>query len=149
MDICSAPPPKPNVFHGRDDSVTSLVEKAIDHSTRQAAANLGILGKWWVRQDVFGSDRNVGAPYYGAFWSTSILPLVRAARRCDRRRRGIEQAVRFPTSKDTLREIITHLESHSRTLLVLDNLETVWLVPDDRARSQLELFSAAWLRYRR
>ncbi|KAH7096623.1 hypothetical protein BKA62DRAFT_822090 [Auriculariales sp. MPI-PUGE-AT-0066] len=124
LDICSAPPPKPNVFHGRDDCVKSLVEKAIEHSTQQAAANL---------------DCDVGAPDCGTLWFTSVFlscePLIDVT--------GVGAALGklfdIPASKDILQGIITHLESHSRTLLVLDNLETVWLVPNDRARSQLEL----------
>ncbi|KAH7045375.1 hypothetical protein BKA62DRAFT_837884 [Auriculariales sp. MPI-PUGE-AT-0066] len=74
-----------------------------------------------------------------AFWSTSVFlscePLVDAT--------GVGAALRklfdIPTSNDILQGIISHLESHGRTLLVLDNLETVWLVPDHRARSQLKL----------
>ncbi|KAH7092748.1 P-loop containing nucleoside triphosphate hydrolase protein [Auriculariales sp. MPI-PUGE-AT-0066] len=139
MDICSAPPPKPNVFHGRDDSVTSLVEKAIDHSTRQAAANLGILGNGGLGKTSLAQivmwERPIMEHFGPRRFFLSCEPLVDAT--------GVGAALSklfdIPTSKDTLREMITHLESHSRTLLVLDNLETVWLVPDDRARSQLEL----------
>ncbi|KAH7093813.1 hypothetical protein BKA62DRAFT_834554 [Auriculariales sp. MPI-PUGE-AT-0066] len=101
LDVCSVPPPKPNVFHGRDDTVKSLVEKAIEHSTRQASANLGILGN-------------------GGLGKISLVQVVMWDR-----------------------PIVEHFGPRrfflSRTLLVLDNLETVWLVPDDRARSQLEL----------
>ncbi|KAH7097137.1 hypothetical protein BKA62DRAFT_833482 [Auriculariales sp. MPI-PUGE-AT-0066] len=139
LDVCSVPPPKPNVFHGRDDNVKSLVEKVIQHSTRQAAANLGILGNAGLGKTSLAQTVMWEHPIVEHFGSRrfflSCEPLIDAT--------GVGAALSklfdVPASKDKLHGIITHLESHGRTLLVLDNLETVWLVPDDRARSQLEL----------
>ncbi|KAH7098786.1 P-loop containing nucleoside triphosphate hydrolase protein [Auriculariales sp. MPI-PUGE-AT-0066] len=139
LDVCSVPPPKPDVFHGRDDSVKSLVEKVIEHSTQQAAANLGILGNGGLGKTSLAQTVMWERPIVERFgprrFFLSCEPLVDAT--------GVGAALGklfdVPASKDILQGIITHLESHSRTLLVLDNLETVWLVPDDRARSQLEL----------
>ncbi|KAH7101874.1 hypothetical protein BKA62DRAFT_158648, partial [Auriculariales sp. MPI-PUGE-AT-0066] len=139
LDVCSVPPPKPHVFHGRDDCVKSLVEKAIEHSTPQAAANLGILGNGGLGKTSLAQvvmwERLIVEHFGPRRFFLSCEPLVDAT--------GVGAALRklfdIPTSNDILQGIISHLESHGRTLLVLDNLETVWLVPDHRARSQLEL----------
>ncbi|KAH7092746.1 hypothetical protein BKA62DRAFT_663641 [Auriculariales sp. MPI-PUGE-AT-0066] len=138
LDVCSAPPPRPNVFHGRDDTVKSLVDLAIEHSTRQPSANLGILGNGGLGKTSLAQVVMWEGPIVEHFgprrFFLSCEPLVDAT--------GVGAALSklfdIPTSKDILREIITHLESHSRTLLVLDNLETVWLVPGYGDQIQLE-----------
>ncbi|KAH7091876.1 hypothetical protein BKA62DRAFT_834779 [Auriculariales sp. MPI-PUGE-AT-0066] len=43
------------------------------------------------------------------------------------------------TTNEPLQAIVSHLASQPHTILVLDNLETVWLVRDDIVRSQTEL----------
>ncbi|KAH7102003.1 P-loop containing nucleoside triphosphate hydrolase protein [Auriculariales sp. MPI-PUGE-AT-0066] len=139
LDICSVPPPKPNVFHGRDNSLKSLVDIVIPHSTQQAAANLAILGNGGLGKTSLAQavmwERVIVAHFGPRRFFISCEPLVDTAGVGA----GLGKLFDVPASKDILQGIITHLESHGRTLLVLDNIETVWLVPNDRARSQFEL----------
>ncbi|KAH7096626.1 hypothetical protein BKA62DRAFT_760499 [Auriculariales sp. MPI-PUGE-AT-0066] len=51
---------------------------------------------------------------------------------------GLSKLFGLPASGNPLEALLMHLASRSRTLLVLDNLETVWLVPDDRVARQVE-----------
>ncbi|KAH7098817.1 hypothetical protein BKA62DRAFT_711990 [Auriculariales sp. MPI-PUGE-AT-0066] len=139
LDVSSVPPPRPSVFHGRDDLVKSLVEQIIHQSTEQTAANVGIIGNGGIGKTSLAQAvlwERVTVEHFGPRrFFVSCEPLVDAA--------GVGAALakvfNLPSANDALKGIIAHLELHGRTLLVLDNLETVWLVPDDRTRSQVEL----------
>ncbi|KAH7087251.1 hypothetical protein BKA62DRAFT_797348 [Auriculariales sp. MPI-PUGE-AT-0066] len=109
-NISRIPPPQPHVFHGRGIGKTSLA-LAVLHSER-------IVAKFDQRIFFLSCE-----PY------TNAAEVITA----------LAKLFSVTTTNEPLQAIVSHLASHPHTILVLDNLETVWLVRDDTVRSQTEL----------
>jgi len=118
-------PPKPIVFHGREE----IVEDIIEHLTRPGAAHIAILGAGGMGKTTIGLevlyDPRVAELFGGHRLFQSCEALVDAeelvgklAEQC-----GVE-----PTTPGLQAAVAARLAKRRRTLLVIDNLETIWLV---------------------
>jgi len=118
-------PPKPIVFHGREE----IVDDIVDHLTRPGAARIAILGaggmgKTTIALEVLYDPRVVEMfDEHRMFQSCEALidadALVdRLAEQC-----GVER-----TTPSSQAAVVARLSKGRHTLLVIDNLETIWLV---------------------
>jgi len=118
-------PPKPIVFHGRE----VIVDGVVDYLTLPGTAHIAVLGaggigKTTIALGILHDPRVVELfDVHMIFQSCEALvdanELVgKLAEQC-----GID-----PTTPDLQAAVITRLSNKRRTLLVIDNLETIWLV---------------------
>jgi len=118
-------PPKPIVFYGREE----IVEDVVDHLTRPGTARIAILGaggmgKTTIALEVLYDPRIVERfDDHRIFQSCEALVdadslIGKLAEQC-----GVE-----PTAPQLHAAVVARLSRARRTLLVIDNLETIWLV---------------------
>jgi len=124
MSASAALPPKPIVFHGRDAFVEPLIRLLDQNETaRIAILGAGGLGKTtialWLLHNAAVSKR------YGkrrlfisceAFVSADAIIVALANR------------IGLSASSDLLEAVLDYFEANPPTLILLDNIETVWLV---------------------
>ncbi|KAH7101872.1 hypothetical protein BKA62DRAFT_792918 [Auriculariales sp. MPI-PUGE-AT-0066] len=138
-NISRIPPPQPHVFHGRDDTIRQIVDVIFLCLFKMIAANIAILGaggigKTSLALGVLHSERIV-AKFGQRIFFLSCEPYTNAAEVIA----ALAKLFSVTTTNEPLQAIVSHLASQPHTILVLDNLETVWLVRDDNVRSQTEL----------
>jgi len=118
-------PPKPIVFHGREEIVDDIVE----HLTQLGIAHIAILGAGGMGKTTIGLgvlyDPRVVELFddHRLFQSCEALVdaeelVCKLAEQC-----GVE-----PTTPHLQAAVVARLTKRRRTLLVIDNLETIWLV---------------------
>jgi len=118
-------PPKPIVFHGREE----IIDEVVNHLVRPGTARIAILGAGGMGKTTIG----LMVLYYPRvvelfaehrmFQSCEALVdadslIVKLAEQC-----GID-----PTTPGLQAAVISRLSKGRRKLLVIDNLETIWLV---------------------
>jgi len=118
-------PPKPIIFHGREH----IVDDVVDHLTRPGTARIAILGaggmgKTTIVLEVL-YDRRVVEMFgeHRMFQSCEALVdadslIGKLAEKC-----GVE-----PTTPQLRAAVMARLSKGGRRILVIDNLETIWLV---------------------
>jgi len=124
VNVSMALPPKPTVFHGRDEYVNDAVWLLVAHTTaRLAVLGSGGMGKTTVALAILYNPQI--AEYFGiGRLFLSCEALVDA----DSIVVSLAKLLSLPASTDLLTTVVAHLAAISHVLLVLDNLETVWLV---------------------
>jgi len=117
-------PPKPIVFHGRDEFVNDAVHLLTASGTaRIAVLGSGGMGKTTIALELLHDSRIMD--YFGVGrMFLSCEALVDA----DSVVVSLAKLLDLPTSNDLLNAVVSHLAVKARVVLVLDNLETVWLV---------------------
>ncbi|KAH7097928.1 P-loop containing nucleoside triphosphate hydrolase protein [Auriculariales sp. MPI-PUGE-AT-0066] len=139
VGITSKPPMMPIVFHGRDAQVERLVQYMLaEPSARLAIIGPGGVGKTSLAlaalndrrvKNRFG-DRRLWLPC-DAISDEDVLLTV------------IAQMLALPLAGDVLGSFAEHIKINpGGTVLVLDNLETVWISKDLVLSSKLELLLA-------
>ncbi|KAJ7164150.1 P-loop containing nucleoside triphosphate hydrolase protein [Mycena filopes] len=115
-------PSTPQIFHGRDSEFEEILKLFRQGTPRIAILGMGGMGKTSLAQAVL-HHTEVTIKYTG---NSFFVP-------CDKASNKIELAghigahLGLKTSPDMTQEVLLHLSSNeSPTLLVLDNLETVW-----------------------
>ncbi|KZV88622.1 hypothetical protein EXIGLDRAFT_772519 [Exidia glandulosa HHB12029] len=135
VNYSSELPASPRILHGRDEEVRSLVDFAIDHSRpiRLAIMGAGGLGKTTVAKAVV-QHVNVAQ----SFRDRRFFVTAEAAAGIDDLVTGMLTTFRLAATSDPLASLLQHFRSHDRTLLVLDNLETIWNSANAKQRSATE-----------
>jgi len=111
------------VFHGRDELVTEMTRQLIaQDSASLAILGSGGMGKTSVALALLYHD-DIVARYGPQRLFLSCEALVDA----DAIVVSLAKLLHIPASTDLLAAVMTHLSANPRTVLVLDNLETVWL----------------------
>ena len=117
-------PPKPTVFHGRDEYVHDSVRLLVAHATaRLAVLGSGGMGKTTVTLAILYNPQIM--EYFGA---GRLFLSCEALVDADSIVVSLAKLLDLPASTDLLTTVVARLEAISHILLVLDNLETVWLV---------------------
>ena len=130
------PPPKPAIFYGRDEYVSAAVELVLGHKpARIAVTGAGGIGKTSVALHIFHDQRV--REYFG---DRRYFVGCEAMASADAAAERLAHALSLGPSKDLLDDIARHLESQPRTLLLIDNLETIWKSQDDSEQSATERF---------
>lgn len=123
--LSRAPPSRPNIFFGRDDYVNKAVKEITSkHPVRFAILGPGGIGKTFVVEAIIDDDVIVDVfDEHRYFIACDTFPdannMVAA----------IYQIVIGPSSPSqlpSLKDLIKYLKSLPKTLLVLDNFETMW-----------------------
>ena len=124
MSISMALPAKPTSFHGRDKFVNGAVELLAEHVTaRIAVLGPGGMGKTTIALALL-HDPQVVKHFGGGRLFLSCEALVDV----DAIVVSFARLLGLPASRDLLAAVTNQLAALPRVLVVLDNLETVWLV---------------------
>jgi len=116
-------PPNPIAFHGRDELITKAVRLLTSSSTaRLAFLGAGGMGKTTVVIALLHHLRIVNR-----FGSSRLFISCEAFADANAIVVSLAKLLGLPVLGDLQAAIIAHLSSGPRLLLVLDNLETVWL----------------------
>jgi len=116
-------PPRPIVFHGRDELVSDMVRLLFTHDgVSLAVLGSGGMGKTSVALTLLYHG-DIVARYGPQRLFLSCEALVDA----DAIVVSLAKQLHIPVSADLLAAVIPRLSANPRTVLVLDNLETVWL----------------------
>ena len=132
--VSSTPPTRPLVFHGREE----FIEKSVDALVATSSANIAIMGGGGMGKtaaalvilhheriaETFGRHR-----YFVSCETASNAETVLG---------HLALVLSLQHSTDPLSSIVDHLSTGPRTLLVLDNLETAWLVEEHTQRTRVE-----------
>ena len=147
MRISESIPAKPIIFHGRDQTVDDMISLLQQSTTaRLAVIGAGGMGKTAVAVAVL-HDRRLDDEFGSRRWFLSCEALVDA----DSVVIALAKLFGLKATNDLLNAVITHLTSNPRTILVLDNIETVWLAggfPDERTEQllgRLAQIQSLWL----
>lgn len=135
MNYSSELPASPRILHGRNEEVRSLVDFAIDHSRpiRLAIMGAGGLGKTTIAKAVV---HHIDVAQ--SFRDRRFFVTAEAAAGVDDVVTGMLTTFRLAATSDPLASLLQHFRSHDRTLLVLDNLETIWNSANAKQRSATE-----------
>ncbi|KZV93581.1 hypothetical protein EXIGLDRAFT_691459 [Exidia glandulosa HHB12029] len=131
----SALPARPKILHGRDEQLHSLVDFVVDGSgpIRLAIMGAGGLGKTTLARALV-QDANVAATFGDRrfFVSAEAITVV------DELVTGMLTTLGLSATSDPLASLLQHFRSQDRTLLVIDNLETIWNSKNSEQRNATE-----------
>ena len=128
------PPPKPEIFHGREEHLAQLVGLVVsDQPARIALTGAGGMGKTTVALAIL-HDNSVCERFEARRFFISCEAAIDAQDAA----RFLARTLSLEPSKDPLSDVVQHLKDQPRTLIVVDNLETIWI--NDQTRSSTELF---------
>ena len=123
MSTSATLPPKPTVFHGRDELVSDLVRQLIAHpSASLAVLGSGGMGKTSVAIALLHHHGTI-AQYDSRRYFLSCEALIDV----DSMVISLAKLLDIPASSDLLTAVVIHMNSSSHSILLLDNLESVWL----------------------
>lgn len=136
--ITTATPPAPAIFHGREEYVAEIVRIIVEGHRAQKPARVPIMGaggmgKTSVALAVVNHPDVVGIFETRRHWipcdQTPTLPLFLE---------HLAQSLCITDPpKDRLREIVSHLQAASTSLLLtLDNFETLWDPSESRVKAE-------------
>ncbi|KZV82323.1 hypothetical protein EXIGLDRAFT_778726 [Exidia glandulosa HHB12029] len=116
-------PASPKILHGRDEELIRLVALVVDRSRpiRVAIMGAGGLGKTTLATAVIQH-----VEVATTFGTRRFLVTAEAAAGVDDLLTGMLTTFGLEASSDPLTSLLQHFRSHERTLLVIDNLETIW-----------------------
>ncbi|KZV78268.1 hypothetical protein EXIGLDRAFT_847689 [Exidia glandulosa HHB12029] len=128
-------PASPKILHGRDEELSRLVALVVDRSRpiRVAIMGAGGLGKTTLATAV---AQHVDVAM--TFVTRHFLVTAEAAAGADDLLTGMLTTFGLSTSSDPLASLLQHFRSHERTLLVIDNLETIWNSANAQQRRMTE-----------
>jgi len=124
MIVSATLPPKPVVFHGRDN----FVNDAIVLLTSSANARLAVLGSGGMGKTTVGLALLYDPRIVELFQDHRLFLSCEALVDANSVVVSLAKLLGLPASDDLLTTVITHFTNVPRVLLVLDNLETIWLV---------------------
>jgi len=134
MNVSKTLPEMLDIFHGRDEFVSHAVDLLTKAgTTRLAVLGAGGMGKTSIAVAILHADQIVGHFGNGRFFIS-----------CEAHSDANSLIIALATlldlqgSNDLLTSVVSRLAASSRTLLVLDNLETVWLVSDAKKVSAVD-----------
>ncbi|KZV82317.1 hypothetical protein EXIGLDRAFT_843843 [Exidia glandulosa HHB12029] len=135
VNYSSELPASPRILHGRDGELSRLVSCVVDRSRpiRVAIMGAGGLGKTTLANAVV-QHVDVAA----TFGARRFLVTAEAAVGVDDLLTGMLATFGLPASSDPLASLLQHFRSHERTLLVIDNLETIWNSANAQQRRMTE-----------
>ncbi|KZV93595.1 hypothetical protein EXIGLDRAFT_835597 [Exidia glandulosa HHB12029] len=135
VNYSSELPASPRILHGRDGELSRLVSCVVDRSRpiRVAIMGAGGLGKTTLANAVV-QHVDVAA----TFGARRFLVTAEAAVEVDDLLTGMLATFGLPASSDPLASLLQHFRSHERTLLVIDNLETIWNSANAQQRRMTE-----------
>jgi len=124
VSISATLPAEPIVFHGRDELVSDMVRLLVAHATaRLAVLGAGGMGKTTVALALLHNPQVIDF-YGGERLFLSCEALVDA----DAIIVSLAKLLGLPISGDLMTAVVSWFTRCIRVVLVLDNLETVWLV---------------------
>ncbi|KAJ7021960.1 hypothetical protein C8F04DRAFT_1049371 [Mycena alexandri] len=123
-------PAEPKIFHGRENELTDILKLFSEASPRIAILGAGGMGKTSLSRAVLHHSKitakyNTNRFFIACDGSTNKVELVNI----------IGAHLGIKPGKDLTQAVLRHLSSAPPTLLVLDNLETLW----DPAESRKEI----------
>ncbi|KAJ7749978.1 hypothetical protein B0H16DRAFT_1319051 [Mycena metata] len=124
-------PAEPKIFHGRESELADILNHFRESSPRIAILGAGGMGKTSLAQTVL-HHKEIIIKYQG---NRLFVPCVRNIRPEWRRAGGLGRTTThlgIKPGKDLTRAVLRFLSEDSPTLLVLDNLETVWEPAESR-----------------
>ncbi|KZV93587.1 hypothetical protein EXIGLDRAFT_767903 [Exidia glandulosa HHB12029] len=123
VNYSSELPASPKILHGRDEEVRRLVAFAIDRSRpiRLAIMGAGGLGKTTLANTIVHH-----IDVARTFRDRRFFVAAEAAAGVDDVLNGMLTTFRLPATSDPLASLLQHFRSHDRTLIIIDNLETIW-----------------------
>jgi len=124
VNVSTTLPAKPHVFHGRDDWVSDAIRLLVERGTSSRLAILGPggIGKTTVALALLYNSQIVER-YPGGRLFLSCEALLDANAIVV----SLAKLLDVSASSDLLTAVVTRLAGTSPTILVLDNLESVWL----------------------
>lgn len=127
--VSAIPPPKPINFHGRDDYVDRLATTVLESpSNHVAILGTGGIGKTSVALALLHDER-----IHARFNDRRYFFSCESAANADTIIESLTSMLSLPgTASNLMDQLIQHLQLLPPTMLVLDNLETVWLTKDDK-----------------
>ena len=147
MHISATIPAKPTIFHGREQTVNSMIYLLRQSSTaRLAVIGSGGMGKTAVTVAVLHDER-LDAQFGNRQW----FLLCEALADVDSIVIALAKLFGLKATNDLLYAVTTHLTNNPRDILVLDNIETVWLAggfPDETVEEllgRLSQIQSLWL----
>ncbi|KZV94421.1 hypothetical protein EXIGLDRAFT_737042 [Exidia glandulosa HHB12029] len=135
VNYSSELPASPKILHGRDEELCRLVDFVVDRSCpiRLAIMGAGGLGKTTLANAVVQHVKVATT-----FVARRFLVSAEAAAGVDDFLTGMLTTFGLSASSDPLTSLLRHFRSHDRTLLVIDNLETIWNSANAQQRRMTE-----------
>ncbi|KAH7106644.1 hypothetical protein BKA62DRAFT_687743 [Auriculariales sp. MPI-PUGE-AT-0066] len=138
VEYSSSLPPPPSIFHGRDEFFQAAVDLILHRARQLYPVRIAVLGTGGIGKTSLAlailHDYRIVAEYDGHRLFISCEPFVDGKDLVA----ALAKICSLPTSNDMLSVLVKHLSSGPNTLLVLDNIESIWLVKADKSRRQFE-----------
>ncbi|KAH7108501.1 hypothetical protein BKA62DRAFT_782342 [Auriculariales sp. MPI-PUGE-AT-0066] len=134
-------PAAPNIFHGRDAEVRQIVEYILQHLVALHAARIAILGTGGLGKTSLAlavvHEPRIEEAFEDRRFFLTCEPCI------DTNAVVATLAKLFSIHSSTalmsgIRGITAHLRGQTHTLLILDNVESVWLARGDQTRNRFE-----------